>query len=100
LVFVSEPQPFVADSDTLYNPGVLYVITGFWLVLADGDPPGNVHDQEVGELVELSVKVTLPPASTEVVEPVKSVRGATIPVPLTATFFVVAPVLVCVIFPE
>ncbi len=45
-------------------PAVLYVITGFWLVLVEGLPPGNDHDQEFGYSVERSVKVVLEPGST------------------------------------
>ena len=65
-VFVIElvPVTLVTCKVTLYIPKVLYVTVGCSNILDAGVPPGNVHNQEVGEFVLISVKVTVPPAQT------------------------------------
>jgi len=57
------PEPFVAVSVTEYDPAIEYVCDGFWLV--DVPPSPKVQDQDVGDPVEVSVKVTAEPAAGE-----------------------------------
>ena len=52
------------------------MITGFWLVLLDGVPPGNDHDVEVTFPVDRSLKVTVLPCRTVVELAEKSAAGA------------------------
>jgi hypothetical protein len=57
-VVVLLPLLFVAVSEMVYVPAVLkQMLVGFCTVDDPGVPPGNVHDQLVGELVLLSVKL-------------------------------------------
>lgn len=56
-------------------PGVLYVIVGFCATDDNGVPPANVHDHDVGVLVERSVKFTVPPEHSVVGDALKSATG-------------------------
>ena len=63
MVFVTgleDPQEFVAIRVTVYVPAVVYVCVGFCNVLVPPSP--KFHDQEVGDPVDVSVKVTACPA--------------------------------------
>src|SRR5688572_21703666 len=77
-VFVSVSFPFalVTVSDTLYTPGVLYVIAGGVAnVEVAGIPPEKDHEYEVGLYVDKLVNVTEAPAVTVVGIPEKSATG-------------------------
>ena len=75
MVTVLEPPLFVAVSVTLKTPEEEYVTTGFCATDVEGVPPGKLQFHDVGELVEPSVKVTVPPAQTVVGLAVKFATG-------------------------
>ena len=60
MVTVFEPAEFVAVKFTLYVPTVLYTWVGFCEV--DVLPSPKFHNQDVGELIEVSKNDTLNPA--------------------------------------
>ena len=57
-VVAFDPEELDTVNVTSNDPGLLYVTVGFCAVLLDGDPPGKLHDQLVGELRLSSVKWT------------------------------------------
>ena len=96
-VCVPVPDAFVAVCVTVYVPAVFHTTPVTFCVVAEaGVPLGNVHDQLVGLLLELSVKLTGVPAQTVVVLAVNAALGkaAACPVMLilsTYTMFPQAP---------
>jgi hypothetical protein len=91
-VCVPVPEAFVAVCVTVYVPAVFHTTpVAFWVVAEAGVPPGNVHDQLVGLLVELSVKLTGAPAQTVVVLAVNAALGNAIGVELVQLAFHPAP---------
>ena len=70
------PPALVAVSCTVYVPAAAQVTpVGFCEEEVAGVPLGKVQLQEVGELVELSVKFTEVPTHTEVDEAVNAATG-------------------------
>ena len=75
-VSTSEPAAFVAVNDTSNVPGESYTTVGFCCVDDDGVPPSNDHSHSVGAFDDKSVKLTLPPATTDTESAEKSATGA------------------------
>jgi hypothetical protein len=93
-VCVPVPDPFVAVCVTVYVPAVFHTTPVTFCVVADaGVPLGNVHDQLVGLLVELSVKLTGAPAQIVVVLAVNAAFGnaAACPVMLMLSTYTILP---------
>lgn len=77
------PEALVAVCVTVYVPAVFHTTpVTFCVVAVAGVPLGNVHDQLVGLLFELSVKFTGEPAQTVVVLAVKAAFGKAAVCPL------------------
>ncbi len=68
------PPVFVAFSVTVYVPAEVYACDG--LLVVDVLPSPKVQYQDVGELVDASVKATVSGADPEVGVPVNDATGA------------------------
>ena len=77
MTFVFDPPVFVAFSETVKDPGVVYVCNGFRCVEFTEDPSPNDQFQLVGVPVEVSANCTTSGAVPVVGEPVKPATGAT-----------------------
>ena len=74
-MIVLAPAAFVAVSETVKVPAVVYVLEGFSAVLVFPSPKS--HNHEVGKLVEVSVNWTVRGAEPDVGVPVKLETGYT-----------------------
>ena len=80
---VPVPFPFVAVWVTVYVPAVFQTtLATFCVVAVAGVPLGNVQVQDVGVLLELSVKLTGVPAHTVVALAVNTAFGNAAAVPV------------------